>query len=158
MNKKIIIAILILFLILGGTLLFILNYNQNKYDDLTSMNLYKTLIDKYIDDLNKTNSEYFSISIESNSLKNISTNAQLPDNLKNEIISYYKTTYEKNPNNSSNIIFNITFNISKVENNTININIKHSISNSNSIGGRSYICKYINNSWTISNGNTAWSS
>ena len=52
---------------------------------------------------------------------------------------------------------NIDFYISGKNKNKFNIDIKYSLSNSNIIGGRTYICIY-NNVWTVNDKGNAWSS
>ena len=52
---------------------------------------------------------------------------------------------------------NIDFYISGKNKNNFNIDIKYSLSNSNIIGGRTYICIY-NNVWTVNDKGNAWSS
>lgn len=157
MNKKIIIILLLLFLIIGSSLLTFWLLNNKEYDESISIDLYKNLIDKYVSDLNNLNVKYDYIYIDHNSLKDVFKNTKLSDDSINDIVTYYKK-YNKNTDESTLIEMNINFNVSKKDNKTITMNINYSIKNSNSIGGRNYVCEYTNNNWKITNGNSSWSS
>lgn len=160
MNKKIIIIFLLLFLIIGSSLLTFWLLNNKEYDESISIDLYKNLIDKYVSDLNV---KYDYIHINQNSLKDVFKNTKLSDDSINDIVKYYKkynknTEIKRDSSESTLIEININFDISKKDNNTITMNIHYSIKNSNSIGGRNYVCEYTKNNWKITNGNSSWSS
>lgn len=163
MNKKIIIILLLLLLIIGSSLLTIWLLNNKEYDESISVDLYKNLIDKYVSDLNSLNTKYDYIYIDQNSLKDVFKNTNLSNDSINDILNYYEK-YNKNNETKKDLLesaiieMNINFNISKKDNNKITMNINYSIKNSNSIGGRNYVCEYTKNNWKITNGNSSWSS
>ncbi len=162
MNKKTIaiITFSILLIILICISIYFSYSNHKIGNEIASVHLYKNLIDTYLNNNNLlTNCNY--ISIDVTSLIDPSTNNKLSDNSKNEILNYCKkyinNVYSEKIQDDSLMGLNIDFYISGKNKNKFNIDIKYSLSNSNIIGGRTYICIY-NNVWTVNDKGNAWSS
>ncbi len=160
MNKKNIIVIILIIIILICAAFFISftnNNNNNLSDESAAINLYKNLIDKYLQDTIILQSNYNCILIDTEKFEDPLNNNALSNASKSEVLNHCKKYnidfYDKQKNESLDGV-TITFDISKK--NIIDVIVKNYFNKS--ISGRNYICEYNSGVWHIKNGNIAWSS
>lgn len=167
MNKKLIIIIITIFLLIlvvAGSIFLFSNLNKIPEDEEASVELYKILIDKYVTNKIKANDSHEYFFVDDTTLRNVANNEKLSRESINEILSYckkydsYKTLEEKSEDSEiMELSFSRTFSISKKTRNTVTMSMKHSIPNVGTLGGYEYTFKYEKGTWTVDGLAKVWS-